>query len=58
VSTFCPDAADADDSGHVTIGDAGYTFNYLFRGGPQPAGPFPLPGVDETEDGLLCSERS
>ena len=50
---ICPDAGDANDDGHVDIGDAIFVFNYKFLGGREPPSPGPLlPGLDPTGDGL------
>ncbi|MEM7235283.1 MAG: hypothetical protein AAF517_24110 [Planctomycetota bacterium] len=53
-SVECTDAADADDSGILDITDAIYTLGYLFLGGPQPEAPFPIAGLDTTDDQLSC----
>lgn len=50
----CSDAADSNDDGGVDVSDAVYLFNFLFRGGPQPAAPYPEAGLDETPDDLDC----
>ena len=50
----CLDAADVDDSGEIDIGDAVFTFNFLFGGGPPPAAPYPTFELDPTEDLLGC----
>lgn len=39
----CLDAADADDSGDLTLTDPVFMLNHLFRGGPAP----PAPGTQE-----------
>lgn len=52
----CEDAADANDSGGIDISDGIYVLVYLFSGGPAPPSPYPVPGVDPTEDPLGCSE--
>ncbi len=51
---LCPDASDADDSGHVDTTDALYSLQYLFLGTAAPPAPFPRPGVDPTADELGC----
>lgn len=50
----CEDACDSNDDGMNNISDALYIFQYLFiSGSPIPA-PYPLRGVDLTEDSLTC----
>jgi spore coat protein CotH len=51
----CSDRLDGNDDGEVNISDPIFLLFYLFEGGPEPASPFPGPGVDPTGDGLLCS---
>ena len=53
----CYDAADADDSGAIDIGDAVATLNYLFAGGASLPMPHPDPGEDTTEDAYGCIRR-
>jgi hypothetical protein len=53
-ASFCPDAADANDDGHVNIADAIYSLDFLFRGGAVPPAPFPEPNLDPTSDSLSC----
>ena len=50
----CMDAADATDDGEAGLSDAVFTLNYLFRAGPYPLPPYPLPGLDPTDDSLRC----
>jgi len=51
----CLDAADVDDDGKVSMTDAVYLLNFLYRDGPAPLEPSPpLPGSDPTADGLAC----
>ena len=50
----CLDSADADDDSNVNLTDATFILNYLFLGGPALPEPFPLSGVDPTEDNLSC----
>lgn len=51
---FCIDALDADDDGEVVLTDAIYTLGVLFAGESFFPPPFPLPGLDSTEDLLDC----
>lgn len=48
----CLDAADVDDDGAVAMRDVCALMDFLMRGGPAPAPPFPLPGLDTTPDSL------
>ncbi len=50
----CADAADFDDNGLLGITDALLALDYLFRGGPPPAAPFPALGRDTTDDSFQC----
>ena len=50
----CADAADTDDSEDVDITDAIYTLDFIFRGGPPPAVPFPTEGEDPDGEALGC----
>ena len=50
VAPDCLDAADAADNGRVDISDAAFLLNFLFRRGSYPLPPYPLPGLDPTED--------
>jgi hypothetical protein len=53
-SLECPDAADADDDGEVTVSDVVEVMNHLYLSGVPLAPPFPDPGVDPTPDDLSC----
>jgi len=50
----CADAADFNDDGELGLADAIGALDYLYRSGPPPAAPFPLQGIDLTDDGLQC----
>ena len=50
----CMDAGDADDNASINLTDSTFILNYLFLGGPPLPAPFPLPGMDLTEDNLSC----
>ena len=50
----CLDAADSNDDGAVDITDAIYVLSYLFAGGLTLPPPHPEPGIDPTEDSLVC----
>lgn len=50
----CPDAADTNDDGTSDVSDAVFLLRYLFLGGDPPPLPFPLPGLDPTEDTVSC----
>lgn len=50
----CPDAADFDDDGTLTVSDDVGLLHYLFRAGPSPPDPHPFPGPDPTTDALGC----
>ncbi len=53
----CPDAADADDSGHLSITDPICLLDFLFRGGSDLPDPGAYKnGVDPTADSLSCGE--
>jgi hypothetical protein len=54
LSFSCERAADADDSGAVSVTDAIFLANYLFRAGPAPPPPFGMVGPDVTQDSLPC----
>lgn len=54
----CPDAADYNDDGTVTVSDAVMVARYLFSLGQPPAPPFPDAGQDATGDDLGCAIRS
>ncbi len=46
----CPDAADVNDDGLVTVADYTYLVEFLFNDGPPPPPPFETPGADTTPD--------
>ena len=50
----CEDAADANDDGVVDVSDGIFILDFLFNGGRAPPPPYPSPGLDPSEDGLLC----
>lgn len=50
----CLDAGDISDDGVLDIGDPVQLLTYLFSGGPAPAYPFPVVGIDMTDDALDC----
>lgn len=50
----CKDSADANDDGNISISDAITVLRYLFVNGPPPKAPFPLAGIDPTQDDLDC----
>src|SRR5262249_44532955 len=50
----CQDAADADDDGALTITDAIYLLEWLYRGGEHLPPPGELCGIDPTQDQLDC----
>jgi hypothetical protein len=53
MASTCPDAADADDSGVLSISDPVVVLNFLFRASPPPAAPGPsVSGADPTPDEL------
>lgn len=52
--SLCPDAADVDDDGALTLGDDVSLLRYLFLAGPSPSSPYPYPGPDLTADALGC----
>lgn len=56
VEPACREALDANGDGQDDIADPVYLLTYLFVNGPQPAEPFPMPGidVDPTDDNLPC----
>jgi len=51
----CHDALDSDDNGVIDISDPIYLLNYLFVGGGEPPAPFPIAGLDPTDDELDCA---
>lgn len=54
VAVDCEDAADADDDEGVSLTDAVYLLEFLFRGGSAPLAPFPGADVDPDGEGLGC----
>lgn len=52
-AALCQDACDANRDGFRNIADIVYLAGYLFSGGPQPSGPFPMCGYG-LEYGLRC----
>ena len=54
----CEDAADANDDGVVDVSDGIFILDFLFKGGRAPPPPYPAPGLDPSEDGLLCGRLS
>jgi len=48
------DAADADDSGALNIGDAILVLRFLFLGEEGPPAPSGACGQDPSADALLC----
>ncbi len=54
----CDDACDVNDDGALDIADALYSLSALFGGGPAPAAPFPMCGVDSSADFLDCGSFS
>jgi PKD repeat protein len=49
---ICEDASDVLDTGSVDISAAIALLNYLFLGGMTPAVPFPVAGLDPSDDAL------
>lgn len=54
VSIDCEDAADITNNEVLDVADAINGLNFLFRGGPAPAAPFPQPGTDAGAAGVLA----
>lgn len=54
-SPLCERSFDTNDDGRLDVSDVVATLEYLFRGGPPPAAPFPWCGEDPTADALTCS---
>jgi PKD repeat protein len=48
----CADALDADDSGAIDLGDPVSILLFLYQGGAPTPPPFPVPGLDPTDDGI------
>ncbi len=53
---LCEDAADVDDNERINVTDAILALEFIFKGGPPPAAPFPGPGFDPAGDTLGCEE--
>ncbi len=51
----CADAMDTNDDGVVDLADAIFALEFLFLRGADVPAPYPFPGADRTEDGLLCA---
>lgn len=49
----CHEAADADRSGGVTLGDILYCLDHCFGPGPPPSAPYPACGIDPDFPGTL-----
>jgi len=52
----CKDASDANDDGTIDISDAVFTLGFLFLGTQAPPAPYPIIGIETTEDILDCRE--
>ena len=52
---LCVRSGDVNDNGALELADAVYLLNFLFRRGDAPPSPFPICGVDATEDQLTCA---
>lgn len=55
---YCGDAADANDSGELEIGDPVQILIGLFINPSAMPGPYPQTGADETVDELYCNEAA
>lgn len=58
---LCTDSADLNDNGVIDLQgttDYGLLEKWLLGGGGPPKAPFPLPGVDPTQDSLPCDASS
>jgi len=53
-SLSCPDAADVDDDGELTLTDITDLLDFLYRDGSPLPSPFPGEGMDPTPDDLPC----
>jgi hypothetical protein len=51
---LCPKALDVNDDARIDLSDAIHLLSFLYLDGPQPAEPYPVPGVDPTPDLLDC----
>ena len=56
VSLGCLDSADVNDDGNIALDDALRLLNAIFDLGPLPPAPFPMPGVDPTDDDAFDCE--
>ena len=56
-SIDCEDACDINDDEAIEITDAIFGLDFLYRGGPQPDGPYPSPGPDPAGDTLGCENQ-
>ncbi|MEK7400168.1 MAG: hypothetical protein AAB116_24755, partial [Candidatus Poribacteria bacterium] len=56
VEVTCLDACDVNDSGQIDIADPIYELDYLFAHKDAPPVPFPVAGIDETDDSLNCQQ--
>ncbi len=54
----CESSADADDSGQLDLTDGIFLLHLLFLDGSLPPSPFPVCGLDPTEDLLTCRDYS
>ena len=52
----CEDAADADDNEAIEMADAILILDFLYRGGPAPAAPYPEISWDVEGETLGCEE--
>ncbi|MFN0058875.1 MAG: FG-GAP-like repeat-containing protein [Planctomycetota bacterium] len=50
----CLSALDGNDDGGINIADGIFLLSYLFSSGTAPVEPFPLCGLDTTDDALEC----
>ncbi|MEE2856050.1 MAG: hypothetical protein VX949_01505 [Planctomycetota bacterium] len=51
---LCPKALDVNDDARIDLSDAIHLLSFLYIDGPEPAAPYPDPGVDPTPDLLDC----
>src|ERR1041385_3029661 len=54
----CADAADTNDDGSLSLADAVFLLDFLYRGGLHPPAPSGACGLDPTPDGLGCAAGS
>ena len=52
----CPAAKDANSDGRTDIADGVWILNTLYRGGPEPAAPYPEPGPAGPDELLPCND--